>query len=346
MYSLEMSVLCRTVPAWTLLIACLPLAAQAQVLRTGMVRGMVIDASDQPLSDVLIFIDGGVNPVVTGNIGAFRLDVAASGTYVLNFRKAGYEPRSFVLPATQNDGDLRDVGVIRLEPGPELGGTFTGRITEAIGGRPVRGALVEVNGNTVAVSGADGSFTTTIPVAWGPNQLQVRHLSYAEATDNIWVINPDDVYAFDVVLVPIPVAVVPEIVVEVDRELRVYGRMRAFYERRNIGAGDFFTRREIEERNPNRVSDMLYGIPGVTLTPLGISGVQISFDRSTQGLSGQCQSPAIYIDGAFAQGGLYLDQLVSPEQVEAIELYQGVVETPPQFMRGGNPCGVIVIWTR
>lgn len=341
-----MNLFCRTLAAWALLMTGLPPTVQAQE-KTSTVTGTVIDYANQPIGDVLVFIDGGVSPVVTGAVGAFRLEIGTPGPHVLNFRKAGLAPRTFRLPIPQGDGDRQDVGVIQLEPGLAPTGTVAGRVIDAVGRNPVAGALVAINGNTIAVTTPNGVFNVDrVPLEWGPNQLHVRHLSYADVTDDIWVANTEDVLAYDVVLIPVPVAVVPEVVVEVDRTLMVYGRMRQFYQRRNIGMGDFFTRQDIEDRNVTDITDVLSGLPGVRLQPADLTGVKITFTRAARGLADPCDSPAIFLDGALVQGGLYLDQLVRPDQVEGMEVYQGILETPQQFTTPGETCGAIVIWTR
>ena len=342
----------RSLATWALLICCIPPALQAQAGParqgpTSIVTGTVIDPADQPIDGVLVYIDGAVRPVLTGAVGSFRLEFVAHGTHALNFRKSGFAPRTFRLPLTPGDGDRKDIGVVRLEPGPEPTSTIAGTVTEGISGRPVAGALVSLNGNTVAVTNADGTFRVQrAPVGWGPNQFHVRHLSFADVTDDIWVASPDEAFALDVTLIPVPVAEVPEIVVEVDRTMMVYGRMRPFYERRNLGLGDFFTRRDIEARNPTNVSDVLSGLPGVRLRQVGLTGMSITLTRAIRGFNAPCESPAIFIDGARVEGGLYLNQLLTPDQMEAMEVYQGTLETPQEFTIPNENCGAIVIWTR
>lgn len=341
-----MKILRRTLPAWALLIACLPPMVQAQEF-SSTVTGAVVDSANQPISGVLVFMDGAVSPVMTGAVGAFRLEVLRPGTYVLSLRKAGFAPRTFKLPITRNDGDRRDVGVIMLEPGPDPTATVSGRVMDAIRGRPVRDAVVEVNGDMVAVTNADGIFNVLqVPLAWGPNQFHVRHLSYADVTNELWLVNPDDLFALDVALIPVPVGVLPEIVVEVDRTLMVYGRMRPFYQRRASGFGNFITRPEIEARNPIEVTDLFRGMVGVTVRADGLTNVQITFSRASQGFGEPCDSPDIYLDGAIVQGGFFLNNLLNPDQIEGIEVYRSTITTPPQFQKPGSTCGSIVIWTR
>jgi hypothetical protein len=336
----------RTLSVLVAVIACLPPTVQA-LQRGGTVTGMVIDSADQPISGVLVFVVGGVSPVLTGAIGRFQIEIATAGTHVLNFRKAGLEPRTFRVPVTEDDGDApQDVGVIRLEPGPEPVGTVAGRVTEAIGGLPVGGAVVELNGNLIAVTNANGVFNVpNVPLAWGPNEFNVRHLSYAEVNESVWLVNPNEVFAFDVVLIPVPLTV-PEIVVDIDRTLLVYGRMKPFYERRASGLGFFFTRQEIIDRNPIMITDVLNGLPGVQLVTLGLTQVQVTFTRAGRGLSDPCPSPDLYFNGALVQGGFFLNDIIDPEQVEAMEIYRGTAETPQQFQKPGSTCGAIVIWTR
>jgi hypothetical protein len=65
--------------------------------------------------------------------------------------------------------------------------------------------------------------------------------------------------------------------------------------------------------------------------------------------------PAIYVDGALARKGWVslggappldlptLDDLVSPEDIEAMEVYE--TQVPVRF-GGGGGCGVVVIWRK
>ena len=241
--------------------------------------------------------------------------------------------------------------MISLEAGPDPTTTLTGRILEGGSGQPVEGAGVELNGNVVAVSGGDGHFRASrVPITWGSNQIQVSRLSYLDETSELWIADPNETIDLSVTLHPEPIEV-GGVVVEGDRRRRLFERrMRPFYERRERGSGDFFTRSEIEERNPIVITDLSRGVPGVTLTQSDFS-VQIRFSRAMRGLGGGtgCSSPLIYVDGAFAGGAgdyVNLDNLVIPNQVEAIEVYKGPSQIPPQFNMTGSACGVIVIWTR
>ena len=61
-------------------------------------------------------------------------------------------------------------------------------------------------------------------------------------------------------------------------------------------------------------------------------------------MRGGCR-PDLLLDGVAIRpsAGLTLDDYLSSNEVEAIEVYRGV-ETPLRF--GSNSCGAIVVWTR
>ena len=58
----------------------------------------------------------------------------------------------------------------------------------------------------------------------------------------------------------------------------------------------------------------------------------------------------VYLDGFFIGGGsrayMDIDQVVDPEGVEAMEIYNGASPIPTEFNRTGSGCGVIAFWTR
>ena len=329
-------------------IACLPSTVQAQE-QPRTVSGTVVDSANQPISGVLVFVDEETHRDTTGAVGAFRLEGLPSGTYRLNFRKEGFAPRTFRLSLAQSDGDRRDIGVISLEAGPDPTTTLTGRVLEGGSGKPIDRAVVLLNGNAVAVSEDDGRFRVSgVPIVWGSNQVLVGGLSYADEITELWIADPNETFELSVTLRPLPIELAG-IVVEGDRTLLSFNRrMQPFYERRERGFGRFFTRLEIEERNPIEFTDLMRGVPGVLLTQVGLSSWHIEFSRAGQGFK-RCASPLIYLDGIFVGGAnryVDLNSLVHPDQLEGIEIYKGLAQVPARFGRSGNACGVIVIWTR
>ena len=122
------------------------------------------------------------------------------------------------------------------------------------------------------------------------------------------------------------------------------GWRAGFYQRRDVGAGHFFTREDIDRRNPSQMSDMFRMIPGVTVQPsMGMIRNQLRF-RGNRGCA-----PLTWLDGSpLASGEFDIDNL-SPRSIEAFEVYTGSI-VPPRFSVapgiGPRTCGAIVIWSR
>lgn len=65
-----------------------------------------------------------------------------------------------------------------------------------------------------------------------------------------------------------------------------------------------------------------------------------------------CQ-PLFYLDGTLVSSGMpngrsgtLINDLVHPEDIEAIEVYSNVSRIPPQYNGSSSACGVVLIWTR
>jgi hypothetical protein len=65
-----------------------------------------------------------------------------------------------------------------------------------------------------------------------------------------------------------------------------------------------------------------------------------------RGVAGLCQ-PAVWIDGlyvALGTVGTTLDDLLAPQMIEGVEVYNTVAAAPIQYRAGS--CGVVLFWTR
>ena len=130
---------------------------------------------------------------------------------------------------------------------------------------------------------------------------------------------------------------VAELKVEIRRTMS--GKMRGFEERRRKGFGYFITPEQIERRQPQRSSDILRGIPGVTVggsQPTGPAPVYFS-----RGGSGRCE-PKIYLDGQ-PMARMAFDDITAMDLM-AIEVYKGATQMPAQWATGS--CGLLVVWTK
>jgi hypothetical protein len=113
--------------------------------------------------------------------------------------------------------------------------------------------------------------------------------------------------------------------------------MSGFYERRENGFGITLTRDEIVQRNPNRVSDLFYGIPGARVV------LPRRFGQSpTVLLRGNCV-PQLVVDGAPFNMPIPIDEVLNVSELEAVEVYHGA-STPMRY--SASTCGTILAWTR
>jgi hypothetical protein len=104
------------------------------------------------------------------------------------------------------------------------------------------------------------------------------------------------------------------------------------------------------------MTSLLAMVPGVRMVPGSYGGqvpvfARAQIRRSINRQSSTCY-PTLYVDGvplAWSDGdaGSGIEDLVSPDEVEGIELYRDPLETPTRYTSLGRAyCGVIVVWTR
>lgn len=123
--------------------------------------------------------------------------------------------------------------------------------------------------------------------------------------------------------------------------------------RRTVGFGIQISRQQIEERHPVNISDMLIEVPGVyaARTGSGANGRRIYMGRSLPADGGGPCPVTIFVDGRQATrnvpgGDVLVDELASPLDIEAVEVFRGLGTIPPEFLTPDARCGVIAIWTK
>jgi hypothetical protein len=207
-------------------------------------------------------------------------------------------------------------------------------------GNPVADATVMVLGTQFRGRSDSNGQVEFRNIGWGPQQISVRKLGFRESAERV-VIPADGSMAMGVMLSRVAVNLEKVIVRDTGgKPLRLAGtsRLDDFYKRRKTGAGTFFTREDIDKRNPGRLLDMFMGIPGVRLTYRGSTPL-LSFARCKNGVE-------VFVDGQRLNDGLNVLGSIHPNQIEAIEIYHGLASVPPQFVPKPDDCAAILVWTR
>jgi hypothetical protein len=222
------------------------------------------------------------------------------GAHVIALEKTGYLSRSFRVVVTDRHIGNIVRGQIILEARRVGTATMTGTVTDSVTGEPIVAVAVGIDGTVAALTDDRGVFRID-NLELGTILLEIRRIGYHMVAAKIDLLEDEMAVDFNIKLVPLPIELAG-IVVEGDRTISAFGRMRDFYRRRNKGTGNFFTRWEIEERNPIVTSDLLRGVPGVRLSPGAFGTYNISIRNC---------APTIYLDGIlFQPGKVQLDDLM------------------------------------
>jgi hypothetical protein len=146
-------------------------------------------------------------------------------------------------------------------------------------------------------------------------------------------------------------------------------QLQGFYQRLGAGFGAFITRDDIIRRNPLYASDLLLTIPGVRLGDTNLQGRRSLVMTRAMRTSGPCPIQ-IFVDGFHinrrrprmseslvdtagkrmvvddSDASISLDDVVSATEIEGVEVYKGVADTPAEFWSADAGCGTVVVWTR
>ncbi len=219
-----------------------------------------------------------------------------------------------------------------------------GHVHDAITTSPVALAnvrLVDAAGAEVAIVASDsaGRFRVRAPRP-GRYQLNVSALGYTTFQSDVLQLDNRVELQIALRLSASAIAVEPLRVVGRRRYVNV-GRVQEFYSRaewaRKTGFGHNYRREDIERMRPPSVERLINN----SLVYVR-NGVPVS--RTSCELS-------VFLDGKLMEtsqstwGGLAVDRVVTPEQVEGIEVYRARLDVPPEYLAEA-PCGALLIWTR
>lgn len=250
-------------------------------------------------------------------------------------------------------------------PGALEAQSLHGRVVDAASGEAVPEATVQVTGAEPrqavrARTRADGGFTLALK---GPGAYRVRveRTGYAPATSQEVEVAAGEAVQVEMRISAQPLTLAPLTVVGRQAPRRISSlEPTGFYNRETRGHGRFLKREDMERRRGNRLATILDEVPGVRLYRDRRGNEYVTFDRAQsngafsraqRGEADLCQ-PVFFLDGGRVntgtanRGGVTLNDLVAPEQIEAIEVYASVAQIPVEFNASDAACGVVLIWTR
>ncbi len=212
-------------------------------------------------------------------------------------------------------------------------------ITDLVTQEPVRAAQVEfaLSGEPApllrGLTGEEGRFRFDA-VRPGAYELTVGALGYHDLAASVDV--PWDQDRLDIRIEMVPQALELEPVV-VAVPSRNYLTRVGFNERRQRGLGTYLDREEVNRRATLQVSDVFYTIAGARVQQRSGPGryADVTF-------RGGCV-PDVFVDGVRTIQGTSVDDILSVQDVEAMEVYRGGL-IPGRF--SAADCAAIVVWTR
>jgi hypothetical protein len=218
-------------------------------------------------------------------------------------------------------------------------GAIRGTVNDAAG-RPIVGVRVVVRNTDIrATTGLDGRYL--LPGVWpGQTEIRAQRVGFQMQSATVSVKQADTARA-DLVMTDVAYVAGVESKAEATSS-----RMAGFEQRRARGGGAFITRADIEKRRPDKLSEMLRNVAGVSIKSNASAGQQavIQIERSSSSIANGTCEVQLYLDGHPYPRGSIDD--FPPETIEGVEIYRGGSELPSEFRAQNAGCGAIGIWTR
>lgn len=231
------------------------------------------------------------------------------------------------------------VGTAQAQQGALGTGGIRGVVRDSTGSAII-GVQISMPGTSLVAESDDSGRFELAKVRPGMLSMRFRRLGFQPDTIDLMVMAGQTV-PLDVVMSRLAVGLTP-VVVRGRSDLT--GWRQGFYQRKDLGTGHFFTADDIARRNPGQMTDMFRMIPGVTVAPSqGMIRNQLRF-RGSRGCA-----PLTWLDGSPLASGEFDMDALSPNSIEAFEVYTGSI-VPARFAVapgiGPRTCGVVVIWSK
>lgn len=226
--------------------------------------------------------------------------------------------------------------------------SILGTVVDAATQQPVAGVsvlLIDASSgiSRQALSDDLGRFVIVAPES-GRYRLRTQRIGYAQSETEFIQVKGDETVTVEVSMPVSAVNVAPILVQQ--RTRRISSMLQDFYDRKDRGVnGVFLTRADIEQRNPQRLTDLLGEVPGLDVSSANSAGGRNV--RVTRAIGPEACPLNVYVDGRqykqFDASGL---DTFNPHDLDGIEIYKGLAEVPAEFGGGPARCGVLALWTR
>jgi len=338
----------QTACAAGLVIGCekLPTAArqQSEPIDSSVVAtfGRVADAeTEEPIANAIVDIpDLGIR-LTSDRTGRVDLPDLPVGRHLIRSEAAGYAVTEGYL-RVPGEADFLVMLDHALVPDRNAPGQIIGRVTDENGDLGLSDVDINVvnrlSGRTISNQQGRFSLEGLTP---GLVEIRFERLGYETRTEPV-IVHPGltiDVLANmstrPIMLEPIQVVAVRSQALE----------RNGFYDRAVRAWGTQFGPAEMEALQPTTLSELMYRVPGVEVeggrSPDSPARV---VSRRRGGLVAASCGLDIYVDGQRLNN--YDFNEISPTEVEAIEIFQGL-DVPTQFQRRSSEsgCGIVLIWT-
>lgn len=239
---------------------------------------------------------------------------------------------------------------LALSAVPGAAQSFDGVVLDDATGQPVPGTfvvLLDSAGTPLRSMESDrnGRFSFSVRRA-GTYKLEAERLGYEVLASEPLRVRAGDVLELELRLASRPIRLAPLTVTTQRRRIRL--ERVGFYRRQDMGIGRFMTAEHIDTRPQFGVTDLLRTEPSVRMLydPDRLGWVATFRGAASMRWETAPCLPLLVLDGTRVMDSRWLDELVQPPDIAAIELYPSGNGAPVQYTGLGAPCGVILIWTK
>ena len=216
---------------------------------------------------------------------------------------------------------------------------LSGRVVNAAG-QPVVGARIDVIGTPGATLTKENGEFTISGLPSGTQNVVARQIGFApeERAVELSTRGPAEVS----ITMARPATMLNTVVVKADRDVGL--EKVGFTQRKKMGGGYYMDGDQITQRAPNMLTDLFRTIPGLRVVPSG-NGIDYTVESARQ-VTGSCVKYCV--DGAPFEAVFPgdVDRILPPNEIAAIEVYNGI-SVPAQFqMAGQSSCAAIVMWSK